>query len=282
MIKSFHCYEHDNFRYGDDEVRSFLYTDYSIEPHSHDFYEMNIILGGSGIHKIEAAEYKVSRGDVFVIPPSAIHAYTSTEELAVHHILLRKSFIESEEDASGFPGFLQLMEIEPALRQSYGEAMNLHLDSKELMELEMELSDIADGSRFDKKSYTPIKRHSVWRIIFKLSYLFSLRISDKKRVPGMRYERQMLDTLEYIHSHYSEELTTAELAGRVFLSRSTFLRSFTALSGASPAEYIRAYRRKKARELIGAGKLSKTEIAHLCGFYDLSHMERVLRTPEKG
>ena len=63
----------------------------------------------------------------------------------------------------------------------------------------------------------------------------------------------------------------------VFLSRSTFLRSFKAVCGKSPIEYLNKYRCDKAIEQIDSLDRSKTEIAHKCGFYDLSHMERMLK-----
>ena len=61
------------------------------------------------------------------------------------------------------------------------------------------------------------------------------------------------------------------------MSRSTLLRNFKDLCGISPNQYINNYRCKKALELFETLKYTKTEIAHLCGFYDYSHMERGLK-----
>ena len=59
--------------------------------------------------------------------------------------------------------------------------------------------------------------------------------------------------------------------------KTTFLRSFGAICGCTPMQYITRYRCRRARELLASGEYSKTEIAVMCGFYDLSHMERVMR-----
>ena len=45
----------------------------------------------------------------------------------------------------------------------------------------------------------------------------------------------------------------------------------------SPIEYLNQYRCKKAAEQLIVSRYTKTEIAHSCGFYDLSHMERMLK-----
>ena len=62
-----------------------------------------------------------------------------------------------------------------------------------------------------------------------------------------------------------------------FLSRSTFLRSFQAVCGCTPHEYLRNFRIRHALELLEEGALSRTEIAHRCGFYDLAHFERAFQ-----
>ncbi len=88
---------------------------------------------------------------------------------------------------------------------------------------------------------------------------------------------QIIDTLEYIHRNFYRTLTVKELYERVFLSRSTFLRSFSQICGCTPTKYISGHRLKKALELMDEGNMTKTEIARTCGYYDLSHLEQVLK-----
>ena len=124
MESRFHSNEATNFKDPREAVRAFTYTDYEIAPHDHDFYEMNIILGGTGIHSIEGETFPVARGDVFVIPPMTVHAYRNTDRLDVCHVLFKRDFIrENADEAVGVPGFLKLMEIEPFLRQRGKDAM---------------------------------------------------------------------------------------------------------------------------------------------------------------
>lgn len=276
MNVEFHCSESANFRDPGQSVRAFSYTEYSIDPHNHDFYEMNIVLGGRGIHRIEDAEFTVGRGDVFVIPPMVVHSYSSTEHLEVYHVLLRKDFIRGDSEAKTIPGFLQLMEIEPFLRQSNPFAAFLHLDSRRLEEIKSDFKFIEEYSAFAKEGYEPLCIHTARKMIYYLSYLLHRQMAGGDSVSGEKYRRQVLDTLEYLHLHFGEKITLQTLSERCYLSRSTLLRSFSEVCGVSPSRYLADYRIKKACELMESAAMSKTDIAHTCGFYDLSHMERCM------
>ncbi len=277
MDIKFHCSEEANFTLKGQLVKAFSYKDYFIEPHNHDFYEMNIILSGGGLHQIESATFSVKRGDVFVIPPMTSHAYFNTSGLEVYHILLKNDFVkEKAAEAADFPGFLQLMEIEPFLRRNCSEAMFLHLTPKQLMEIQGDLKIIEGREAYDPRT-APLSNHTAWKIIYQLSYLLHEQGVSSDKTEATKYRHQILDTLEYLHQHLSEKITVSSLAARVFLSRSTFLRSFQAVCGCSPIQYLNRYRTKKAIELSKNSSMSKTEIAHFCGFYDLSHMERSIK-----
>ena len=259
-------------------ISAFSYKNYSIEPHTHDFYEMNIVLGGSGTHIIENSSFKVQTGDVFVIPPLTVHAYVDTDELEVYHILIHKKFIEENRDeAYAVRGFTQFFEIEPFLRSQGAEAMFLHLSSSNLVRFHWELRFIEDNGFCDGETMAPLKHHTVWKLIYWFSSLLCEQTNGKDTRVRSRHDKIVVNTLEYIHAHYGEKIDTDRLCERVFLSRSTFLRSFKTICGCSPMQYLNAYRCRKALELIEAGEMSKTDIAHACGFYDLSHMEKAIR-----
>ena len=278
MEIKFHSSNANWFDRGIENVRAFVYENYSIEPHDHDFYEMNIVLSGSGKHVIEGREVSVGKGDVFVIPPKTVHSYYDTLELDVYHVLIHKDFmLKNREEAQKIPGFLQFTEIEPFLRANAAASMILHLSQKKLMELKSELSLIEDGGSYDTKELLPIKMHTALKIIYSLSYALYQQLNNEQEISKNKYEYAIIRTLEYIHKNYPEKITLEMLCKMTYLSRSTFLRSFGQICSSTPMEYLNRYRCKKAKELLDTDLYSKTEIAHRCGFYDLSHMERILK-----
>ena len=278
MDIKFHCGIERNFPYKWQQVRAFLYTDYSIEPHTHDFYEMNIIMSGKGKHQIESACFDVKIGDVFIMPPMTAHAYYDTKELDVYHILLHKNFIlDNQKESSRIPGFLQLVEIEPFLRQHFSSKMFLHLSQNQLMQIKNELTFIEENNTLDTEEMAPLKKHITWKILYWFSYLLFEQTHKEDEKSLDKYDMEIIKTLEYIHKNYMDKITIDLLYRNTFLSRSTFLRSFRNVCGCAPMEYANKYRCKKAVEMIDRTRFSKTEIAHHCGFYDLSHMERTLK-----
>ncbi len=278
MDIKFHCDMEQNFKNEKQMVRAFLYKDYSIEPHNHDFYEMNIIIKGRGKHQIENVCFNVKTGDVFVIPPMAIHAYYDTEDLDVYHILLQKKFIiDNQNESANYPGFIYLVEIEPFLRKCFSNKLFLHLSYSQLMTLKSDLSIIEENGMFDTEELQPLKNHTAWKVLYWMSSLLYHQMQKNDEKALNKYNIEIIKVLEYIHQNYDNKITIESLCKKAFLSRSTFLRTFRNLCECTPMEYINGYRCKKALEMIDNSNFSKTEIAHKCGFYDLSHMERTLK-----
>lgn len=274
---NFHCDEASNFQNNID-VRAFTYKNYTINMHNHDFYEINVIMSGKGIHCLAEGKISVSVGDVFVIPPMVPHAYIETEELEVYHILLKKTFIsENKEEFEQINGFIQLMEIEPFLRSNFTNCFFLKLNHRQLLQFKDEMEFIDDSVQQGNINSTYIKYHSIWKLIYWFSGLLIEQKNDNKKSIANKYELEILKVLEYIHQHYFESITIDILCKQTYMSRSTLLRNFKDLCGISPNQYINNYRCKKALELFETLKYTKTEIAHLCGFYDYSHMERGLK-----
>lgn len=278
MDIKFHCEVNNSFDDAHRHVRAFLYSDYSIPLHNHDFYEMNIIFKGKGTHMIENNRYPVEAGDVFVIPPMIAHAYYDTDGLDVYHVLFTREFMnEIADEASTVPGFLSFVEIEPYLRQHCSDTVFLHLNPSKLLEIKAELMTVEDGGAYDAEKLVPIKKHGVAKLLYELSYCLHSQLEANSAPVRGKYDTAVISALEYMHLNYQSKITLSDLTRHTFLSRSTLLRCFRELCGCSPSEYLVNYRKGKALELLASGAYSKTEIAYKCGFYDLSHMERMIK-----
>ena len=72
----------------------------------------------------------------------------------------------------------------------------------------------------------------------------------------------------------SQKITIDDIAKKIFLSKSTFIRQFTKITNTPPFEYLTNLRIEKAKTLLKETKHSLTFIASECGFFDLSHFEK--------
>ena len=83
--------------------------------------------------------------------------------------------------------------------------------------------------------------------------------------------------IRFINENYSEELSTARLAGIAGLSISALGRNFKKTFHITPAQYINRYRVQQACRLLSQSDVSMANIAHDCGFCDQSHFNRIFR-----
>lgn len=73
-------------------------------------------------------------------------------------------------------------------------------------------------------------------------------------------------SIEFISSNYSYAITVEDIAAYVGVSRSHLFRSFEAVLGQSPKEYLTDFRMKQACYLLEHSDLSITAIANSLGF----------------
>lgn len=84
----------------------------------------------------------------------------------------------------------------------------------------------------------------------------------------------LAEVIEYVHSHYGENVTTEHLAEMAGLSISHFERRFRLAFGSSPRQYLIRVRIENSAKMLRETDWSITKIAQSCGFYDHAHFSR--------
>ena len=90
--------------------------------------------------------------------------------------------------------------------------------------------------------------------------------------PALGYIRS---ATEYINNNLAGSLTVEEVAASVGLSKYHFLRQFKRLTGYTLTHYINTVRCEYAQRLLEQGNHNVKEVAHLCGFSNLSYFSSV-------
>jgi AraC family transcriptional regulator len=98
--------------------------------------------------------------------------------------------------------------------------------------------------------------------------------STKPTKGGLAPKEQQLLT-EYMKAHLASDLSLVELATLVSRSPYHFARAFKVSMRVPPHRYVMILRVDLAKELLLAGSLSITQIAHACGFASSQHMATV-------
>ena len=83
--------------------------------------------------------------------------------------------------------------------------------------------------------------------------------------------------IDYIHSNFSKRISIEELANKVFMSSTNFRRIFTKAIGASPHEYLTAFRINVASAELKRTTKNIETIAYDAGFEDPSAFHRAFK-----
>ena len=248
-------------------IHSYLHKSYNFKMHSHQFYEMNIIMSGNGRHYIEGTSLPAEVGDVFVIPPDTKHGYYSEEDIDIYHVLIKSDFMTRyAEELEQIKCFNILFDIEPYIRRSSGKSYNLNI-SRELPRLSEDLNAIKRAE--ESKNY--VKQNA-------LVLAFICRLCEKitKAVSNTKDSIAIIAIMEFIKENINKKLTLDEIAAYGNMSKATLNRYFNEILGVSPMCYVLECRIARAKELLATEQYSKTEIAQTCGFYDVAHLNKYI------
>ena len=115
--------------------------------------------------------------------------------------------------------------------------------------------------------------------------LFSKTMSQRRQSDVDNFPQKqvltVIESMEYIDTHYAHKIDYRELAARGAVSYSTFLRCFKKLSGMTPVKYQLGCKIKAAANMLLGTNESVLTIALDCGFFDSSHFIREFKK-EKG
>ena len=268
------CVTTDYFRPEEQNFSHIMkFENYSICRHTHEFVEINIVKSGSGFHTLGNTHIKVKAGDVFVIPSGVVHSYENEDSLCVYHIIVCDEFLHKyREELSSTPGYGIFFDIEPSLRSNTMNNWFLTVSAVTLNYIQKETEKAEEA--YSGKNYILSNVITLNLICYLCCEMHKHITKKSKTLPYT--DLSLINALQFIDKNISQKITVDELSKMSNMSVSTFNRHFKKHLGITPAIYIIQKRVALARSLIAESKITKTEIALLCGFYDASHMEKYL------
>jgi signal transduction histidine kinase/AraC-like DNA-binding protein/ABC-type sugar transport system substrate-binding protein len=100
---------------------------------------------------------------------------------------------------------------------------------------------------------------------------------ERNRRLSAEAQRLVRQAMAYIHEHYAEAISRADLAQHVALSEDYLTACFRRELGVTPITYLNRYRVHQARQLLTDTSKSVTEISLEVGFSDSGYFSRVFR-----
>ena len=239
-------------------------------PHTHDFEELVVIVGGSGKHQVGREVYDISAGDVFVMLGGMHHCYPEANNLSLINLLYDTANLRLPlADLGTLPGYHALFQVEPRLRQRrhFKNRLKLGVDeldrlTAQIGEIEAELRSRCGGSHFLATAH-------FMRIFGWLARAYT-RIPAGKRRPLDQISR----LLGYLEQHYAKPLSVEDLSKIARMSPSGLFRLFRHHVGRSPVDYLIRLRIGRAAEMLRRETARISEVSEAAGFADSNYFSR--------
>lgn len=251
-----------------DKEGNHVYT----QPHNHAEFEVLLFIKGSGFAKLGVDEKIVptEEGDIVIFNPFEVHtgAYWagSGEQ---HHLVLDFS--------------ISLLELPLATitQKLSNDLLSQAVRSETVISPKDPIySDLRDAFM---QMFNAISVEKQNELLF-LSGMFRFfdllhdanRIHRTNQSPVKNNDTSFVkDVLEYINRHFTENISTRDVAGALVYSKEHFCRLFKANFSVSFTDYLTQYRIEKAKILLATH--SSSEVAELCGFSSQSNFSRVFK-----
>lgn len=238
------------------------------QAHYHDYYQICFVVSGELQHIQQNEAVRLNVGDAFLVPPGFVHTLhfenTRSEiySLSFEWDLFNPGFPQSEAGR-----FLS------ALHAGDPKSIGLRLRTVLNKEQRRHLQNILDCLIWQQKENTPQPLSAAPNLVTSaLQLLIQSYYSQPQNAPHAPAPRDagtVEQCLEYIDTHFRQELSLNELCKQFGLSRSVFCAAFPQLSGLPLRQYIAQKRIAEAQMLIRSQRdLSLSQVASLVGYQD--------------
>lgn len=238
------------------------HTPYTMPLHWHKEWELIYVTDGKMDFIINGEHIVADAGDVILMPDATLHS-ASAEACAFQCLNFGLHEL-----------VLNVLSVRDAFRFFY---RNIYIPRTHYTAADGNICDIVREifSAFGKEHSENYCRMST---LGNITRLFACILEQKyySENSGNRSDtadkiNQLKPVLEYIETHFSEDIKLTTLAKLVGMNENYFCRFFHSLTQQTPINYVAHYRIEQAANMLTATDLSVTEIAFRCGFNDTGY-----------
>ena len=217
------------------------------ETHWHDFYEMELVLGGEGTYVIDGTNYEIERGALFLMSPAAFHSVDFVSMGSMINVMFKGDLYSSK--------FLhKIFEINSHIA--------IYLDDKEIKFIEMLCTDMVEA--LEKKP------ESVQYPVAILECILG-KISEMVKINNAADMSSMQKAILYLQNNFKGRVTLASAAKAAYVSPNYFSEQFHKYTGATFKAYVIGLRLSYAEKLLVYTNMPTLDICYECGFTDYTN-----------
>lgn len=229
------------------------YSIRSYQAHYHRFYEMELIVSGSGTHLLNGAAYPLRPGEMYLLRPTDVHELIIDDTATVHLIQIPEGCLSEQ--------LLQALRLHRA-------NLVAHLTDAAFASMD-NLCSLLEEQQSGNGPYQAQLLESLLSsiILYFLRHIESARLS---RLPGGR----MREILSYMQTHFTEDIDIASIAAQFYLNKNYLCSLFMKETGMTVLQYLRELRLEYAAHLSLTTEMRSIEICEACGYHSVSNFLR--------
>ncbi len=184
--------------------------------HTHNFYELAIVLRGAGFHIVADQKMQIRPGSIFLLCPGEYHHYEYSSPLTLLNFMFDSTNLRSfRRRLADLPGYKQLF-------QRGTPKSEFHVDSATIAELDILLNTMAMESR----------RQMPWSSLLLTTHLINVlvliiqKLSQEKMIHG---NSDIAPAVSFMLRNYQNILHLPQLSKMANLSESSFYRKLDIL-----------------------------------------------------
>lgn len=242
-----------------------------------DYFLIGAVKSGRMIHHIGDVQVELRRGDMYIIPSSIAHSVEYAEpNTEFYAIEFTKEFLGYDPHGETIKDRLfTFLMVDIALGKNVSLLQKVPLVAEDQSFIFKQIERFHYESLKRRECMFEVLHCILMTVItfFGWKYLYetdNIQVEQKYQ----KINRMLLDSIDYIHKHYSERITLEDITSRFGISKAAYCNLFKEGTGTTFLVYLNNLRCEKVTQLLIESDMSQEEIAEAAGFSDVSSLYR--------
>ncbi|MCJ8014142.1 AraC family transcriptional regulator [Paenibacillus sp. KQZ6P-2] len=252
----------------------------SLSTHFHDYFQIWYVSKGEFLHTLGTRQYRIKKGDLFLVPPFTLHRIQAFEKEKVE--ILGCEFMppfinERFDDPSGDQTFFDVNYLKHFLHSDCSHHSQIVFDGVTDGKIRNLLQDML--SEYEER--TPFFQIILKANLLQLLSIIIRQVNGELVKAGFqkieRYRDTMNKVVEYIDQNAHEDMKLEHICAISNMSKPTICRLFKEWTGKTFNRYLVDLRIANALVLLQRPSLSVTEVCYATGFNELAYFCRIFK-----
>lgn len=247
-------------------------SNYIVPWHWHEELEFNYAYKGSIVIETLSNTYTIHQGEAYFINTNVMNTKRKAEgsSSAVEHAhLFHPTLITGH-----YRSIYETKYLNPVLKNQSIEVVIIKENTptgKEFLRLLLTLTKLSkqENQEFEIRNLLC----QTWLVLMK-----EIELQRRNNpAPASYVHERMKNILSFIHKHYSEKISLADLAAHAGISEKECIRSFKNTFHRTPVDYLVEYRIEQAKRLLKETDEPITNIAFMTGFNNSAYFGKTFK-----